>query len=101
MKNALLKEVPLSVWGGLLKWGSPISKILPVYKVVHKCPKASKNAKKSGMYPCSTKRREVLGNPSPTPKGFPETRGSREISRVEGMDFPLPPEITIWFNFLP
>ena len=45
--------------------------------------------------------RELLGNPSPTPKGFPETRGSREISRVEGMDFPLPPEITIWFNFLP
>ena len=90
MKNALLKEVPLSVWGGLLKWGSPISKILPVYKVVHKCPKASKNAKKSGMYPCSTKRREVLGNPSPTPKRFPETRdisrgrSPREISRVEG-----------------
>ena len=30
------------------------------------------------MYPCSTKTREVLGNPSPTPKRFPETR---EISR--------------------
>ena len=31
-----------------------------------------------GLYPCSTKMREVLGNPSPTPKRFPETR---EISR--------------------
>ena len=30
------------------------------------------------LYPCSTKTREVLGNPSPTPKRFPETR---EISR--------------------
>ena len=42
------------------------------------------------MYPCSTKTREVLGNPSPTPKRFPETpeisRGQspREIPRVEG-----------------
>ena len=25
------------------------------------------------LYPCSTKTREVLGNPSPTPKRFPET----------------------------
>ena len=33
------------------------------------------------LYPCSTKTREVLGNPSPTPERFPETR---EISRVEG-----------------
>ena len=31
-----------------------------------------------GLYPCSTKTREVLRNPSPTPKRFPETR---EISR--------------------
>ena len=30
------------------------------------------------LYPCSTKTREVLGNPSPTPERFPETR---EISR--------------------
>ena len=40
------------------------------------------------MYPHSTKTREVLGNPSPMPKRFPETRGksrgSREISRAEG-----------------
>ena len=42
------------------------------------------------MYPCSTKTREVLGNPSPTPKRFPETReisrgrSPREILRVEG-----------------
>ena len=42
------------------------------------------------MYPCSTKTREVLGNPSPKPKRFPETReisrgrSPREISRVEG-----------------
>ena len=50
------------------------------------------------MYPCSTKTREVLGNPSPTPKRFPETReisrgrSPREISRVEGnpRDFPRP-----------
>ena len=33
------------------------------------------------MYPCSTKTREVLGNPSPTSKRFPETR---EISRGRG-----------------
>ena len=45
---------------------------------------------KTEMYPCSTKTREVLGNPSPTPKRFPETqeisrgRSPREISRVEG-----------------
>ena len=32
------------------------------------------------MYPCSTKTREVLGNPSLTPRRFPETR---EIPRVE------------------
>ena len=76
--------------------------------------------------PCSTKRREGLENPSPTPKisrdprDFPrakpegnlEGRGKsweisrghgfegrgvqnpwpREISRAEGMDFPIPPE---------
>ena len=29
---------------------------------------------KTTLYPCSTKTREVLGNPSPTPKRFPETR---------------------------
>ena len=33
---------------------------------------------KSALYPCSTKMREVLGNPSPTPERFPETR---EISQ--------------------
>ena len=42
------------------------------------------------MYPCSTKTREVLGNPSPMPERFRETReisrgrSPREISRVEG-----------------
>ena len=43
-------------------------------------------ASRVGLYPCSTKTREVLGNPSPTPERFPETRGRspREISRVEG-----------------
>ena len=47
------------------------------------------------MYPCSTKTREVLENPSPAPKRFPETReisqgrSPREISRAEGMDFPF------------
>ena len=30
------------------------------------------------LYPCSNKTREILGNPSPTPKRFPETL---EISR--------------------
>ena len=50
-----------------------------------------------GMYPCSIKTREVLGNPSPTPdfprpERFPEgeargkSRGSREILR----DLPRP-----------
>ena len=51
------------------------------------------------LYPCSTKTREVLGNPSPTPERFPETResqGSREIWRAEGMDFPIPPEF--WWS---
>ena len=28
----------------------------------------------NAMYPCSTKTKEVLGNPSPTPRRFPETR---------------------------
>ena len=42
------------------------------------------------LYPCSTKTREVLGNPSTKPKRFPKTRkisrgrSLREISRVEG-----------------
>ena len=42
------------------------------------------------LYPCSIKTREVLGNPSPTPERFPETReisqgqSPREISKVEG-----------------
>ena len=69
--------------------------------------------------PCSTKTRDGLGNPSPPPSRFPlvmgfaprdprdfprakpegnpEGRGvqnpwPREISRAEGMDFPIPPE---------
>ena len=61
-----------------------------------------------------------MGNPSPTPKRFPETlkisRGwsPREISRAEGMDFPIPPEfwwitdillivsiLIIWITFHP
>ena len=43
-----------------------------------------------GLYPCSTKTREVLGNPSPSAERFPETReisrgrSPREIPRVEG-----------------
>ena len=44
------------------------------------------------LYPCSTKTREVLGNPSPMPMRFPENREIyrgqsvrvREISMVEG-----------------
>ena len=53
------------------------------------------------LYPCSTKTREVLGNPSPTAERFPETRGkkfrgSREILRAEGMDFPIRPEF--WWS---
>ena len=34
-----------------------------------------------GLYPCSTKTKEDLGNPSPMPERFPETQ---EILRVEG-----------------
>ena len=30
---------------------------------------------RTALYPCSTKTREVLGNPSPTPERYPETRG--------------------------
>ena len=54
------------------------------------------------LYPCSSKTREVLGNPFPTPKGFPETReisqmqSPRKIWRVErnleiggGLEFPI------------
>ena len=52
--------------------------------------------------------REVLGNPSPSPRDFPrperfpegeargKSRGSRKISRAEGMDFPIPPEF--WWS---
>ena len=45
---------------------------------------------KETLYPCSTKTREVMGNPSPTAERFPETReisrgqSLREIARVEG-----------------
>ena len=41
--------------------------------------------------PCSNKTREVLGNPSPTPERFPETR-----LEGQGMDFPIPPEF--WWS---
>ena len=44
----------------------------------------------AGMYPCSTKTREVLGNPSPTPERFPETReisrGRTRVGSLEGSD---------------
>ena len=57
--------------------------------------------------PCSTKTREVLGNPSPPPSRFPSTLekflGSREIFRPSGMDFPIPPSSwwsTDTFRFL-
>ena len=63
-----------------------------------------------GLYPCSTKTRESLGNSSrrprdfPRPERFPEgnlegrgkSRGSREISRAGGMDFPIPPKF--WWS---
>ena len=42
------------------------------------CPNSAKT--REGMYPCSTKTREVLGNPSPRVK---------EISRRGEMDFPI------------
>ena len=57
--------------------------------------------RKRKMYPWSIKTWEVLGNPSPTPKRFPETRGislgrnPREISGAEVMDFPVPPNLLI------
>ena len=44
----------------------------------------------SRLYPCSTKTREVLGNPSPTPERFPSTLEislglrPREISQISG-----------------
>ena len=58
------------------------------------------------MYPCSTKTREVLGNPSPTPKRLTATReisrgqSPREISKAEGMDSPFshPQQGRIDFN---
>ena len=43
------------------------------------------------LYPCSNKTREVLENQFPTPERFPS-----EISRAEGMDFPIPFEF--WWN---
>ena len=53
--------------------------------IVRKCSVALLSWTK-GLYPCSTKTREVLGNPSPTSKRFPETR---EISRGRSpRDFP-------------
>ena len=62
------------------------------------------------MYPCSTKTREVWyweihprrPKDFPRPERFPEgeargkSRGSREIWRAEGMDFPIPPEF--WWS---
>ena len=54
------------------------------------------------LYPCSTKTREVLGNPSPTPERFPEgeargkSRGLRKILRAEGMDFLL--RLEFWWS---
>ena len=56
----------------------------------------TRHTMKCSLYLCSHKMREVSGNPSLMPKKFPETRGtsrgSREISRAEGVDFPIPPE---------
>ena len=45
------------------------------------CNPCRNEYKSLGLYLCSTKTREVLGNPSPTPERFPEgkARGSREI----------------------
>ena len=70
--------------------------------MMRECPYSTKT--REVLYPCSTMTREVLGNPSPTPERFPETReisrgksrGSREILRAEGMDFPIPPEF--WWS---
>ena len=59
----------------------------PLLITLIKCLNGSKS---QGLYPCSTKTREGLRNPSPTAKRFPETqeisrgRSPREISRVEG-----------------
>ena len=50
------------------------------------------------LYPYSTKTREILEIQSPTPMRFPEgkarrkSRGSREISRAEWVDFTIPTE---------
>ena len=68
-------------------------------------PKNNLMMRRTGLYPCSTKTRDGLGNPSPTPKisrdprDFPrakpegnlEGRGkSREISRGHGFCTPRP-----------
>ena len=39
---------------------------------------------RAGMYPCSTKTREVLGNPSLTAERFPSTLISRVSGNLEG-----------------
>ena len=89
---------PKSKYGILFEkiWLPKANMLKNVLKQVFK--KAEMTWPRKGVYPCSTKTREVLGNPSLTAKRFPETReisrgrSPREISSAEGIDFPIPPE---------
>ena len=55
------------------------------------------------MYPCSTKTSEVLGNPSPTPERFPETRDSRVEGNLKGVGdgFPNSSRVLVEYGHSP
>ena len=112
--NGVLPSLILALWLFMLGWASSILSPSTLLRAQEKWrtvvpsgrptltsrPSWLNRSFKMSLYPCSTKRREGLENPSPTPKIsrdfprpwvlHPETRGisrgrsPREIPRVEG-----------------
>ena len=68
------KEKVVDIWPMIRRFGTARRQTVVIADM--KCDLRNKIL--LGMYPCSTKTREVLGKPSPTPKIFPETQ---EISQ--------------------
>ena len=78
-RGSLTERVLLSIGEIVWVWCLLNGQVLPTYSL---------------MYLCSTKTREVLGNPSPKPERFPEgeARGKSWGRNLrEGMAFPIPP----------
>ena len=83
----------------LCKYRRPVFELIKEYEAVQQISNRitcilSSSAGKLMMRECpySTKTRKVLGNPSPSALEISlGPRDSQEISRVSGMDFPIPP----------